>query len=231
MSQKKMRTILYMKAVLLKSPVFLGLMFFLTLSFCPVVAQTSEPVSFSWAVFLRSPEEEVKRLDFGGPEHVAAGDLLRIYLRLHQKSMVYLYLYDSMGDLYLVFPPDPTFYKGGFQAWKDYYIPSDRGWFALDESKGVERFFLLASNDRQEDLEELTNKFLVSNHNPELKGKLLALIEKRAEVFSTPGNVDVEPVPVSHNSSMSIPVGTPGVTALKTSASGNYSLTLDLVNR
>ena len=132
---------------------------FLVLSFSGVL-QAGEPVSFSWAFFLKDNSGKLRSLSFEGPEPVEGGDLLRVYLELHQRSYVYLYLYDARHDLYLVFPPGPKFYDSDFPVWHKSYIPSGRDWFTLDGVEGVEKFYLLASNSRLVELEEMSSRFL-----------------------------------------------------------------------
>jgi hypothetical protein len=194
------------------------------------VLQAGEPVSFSWAFFLKDSSGRLQSLSFDSPEPVEGGDLLRIYLELHQRSHVYLYLFDARQDLYLVFPPNPKFYSGDFPAWHKSYIPSGRDWFTLDETEGVERFYLLASNHRLVELEELTARFL-ENGNDLLKGQLLTLIEKKVRDFSTGAGVEIDRVPVLHSQALSSQISAPEVVANRISATGNYGMILDLVNR
>lgn len=212
-----------MKLSRLVAPLFL-------LVFFAGVLQAAEPVSFSWAFFLKDSSGQLRSLSFDGPEPVEGGDLLRIYLELHQRSHVYLYLFDARQDLYLVFPPSPRFYSGDFPAWHKSYIPSGRGWFTLDEIEGVERFYLLASNDRLVELEEMTARFL-DNGNDLLKGNLLTLIEKKVQDLSTVAGVEINRVPVLHNQSLGGQISAPKVVAQRILATGNYGMILELVNR
>jgi hypothetical protein len=192
--------------------------------------QAGEPVSFSWAFFLKDSSGRIQSLSFEGPEPVEGGDLLRIYLELHQRSHVYLYLFDARQDLYLVFPPGPRFYSGDFPAWHKSYIPSGRDWFTLDETKGVERFYLLVSDDRLVELEEMTSRFL-DKGNDLLKGQLLTLIEKKVQDLSMGDGVEIDRVPVPHCQGLSSQISPPKVVANRVSAIGNYGVILDLVNR
>ena len=103
----------------------------------PSVVGDEGSFAFTWGFFLKDGSGKIRSLTFDSQEEVAGGELLRIYLELRDSSYVYLYLFDSMEDLYLVFPPDPGFYSGEFPAWHKTYIPSGRDWFTLDETKGV----------------------------------------------------------------------------------------------
>ena len=193
-------------------------------------SQAGEPVSFSWAFFLKEDPGRLRSLSFEGPESVEGGDLLRIYLELHQRSHVYLYLHDARQDLYLVFPPGPKFYSGDFPSWQKSYIPSGRDWYTLDGLEGVERFYLLASNRRLVELEELTSRF-IDNGNSDLKEQLLTLLENKLKSVSTVSGVEINRVPVQHGKSLSTSVKPPKVDANRVSATGDYGMVLDLVNR
>lgn len=194
------------------------------------LAAGGEPVSFSWAFFLKPEGGQVKSLDFAAPESVVDGERLRIYLELDEHSFVYLYLYDSKNDLYLVFPPSGSFYNGDFPVGYRAYIPSGHEWFMLDDAKGTERFYLLASNKRLLDLEKLTDRFMVSGDRG-LKGQLLAELSKATEKSSTAPAYEIDLVKVSHGSRLSFSKPLRDVNAHKVSATGGYGAVLDMVNR
>ena len=185
----------------------------------------------AWAFFLKDGDGRVKSLEFDEPEHFAAGDLLRIYLQLQEKTYVYLYLYDSRQDLYLVFPPTPDFYSEAFPAWEKYYIPSGRGWFTLDKATGKERFYLLASHQRLLGLEGLTDQFLVDRDDRETRERLLAEINRLATSLGQPIGLEQNRRPVPYSTNL---VGgrdqLPDSFANRTRALGDFSLIMELVN-
>lgn len=197
----------------------------------PAVLGAEGSFSFTWGFFLKDGRGEIKSLAFDTQEGVVSGDLLRIYLELRDRSYVYLYLFDSMEDLYMVFPPDPGFYRGEFPAWHKAYIPSGRNWFTLDDAKGTERFFLLASATRMADLEELTGRFLADRDDPDLQGDLLALIRTKVELFSGGSGFDVVPAQVRYGKLMSLANHDSLVDAKTISTHGNYGVVLELVNK
>jgi hypothetical protein len=192
--------------------------------------KAGEEISFSWAFFLKEDPGRLRSLSFEGSEPVEGGDLLRIYLELHQRSHVYLYLHDARQDLYLVFPPGPKFYSGEFPSWQKSYIPSGRDWFTLDGEEGVERFYLLASNRRLVEMEELTSRF-INDGNNDLKEQLLTLLESKVKSFSTASGAEIGRVPVQHSKSLSTSVTQPKVEANRVVATGDYGMVLELVNR
>lgn len=194
-------------------------------------ALAGEQVGVAWAFFLKGDEGQVKSLAFDEAERFAAGDLLRIYLQLQEKTYVYLYLHDSRGDLYLVFPPTPDFYSGDFPAWQKFYIPSGRGWFTLDSGKGKERFFLLAANHRLLGLEGLTDQFLMDREDKAAQVRLLAELDREIARLGQPANLEQSLLPVPYSTGLA---GghepQPGSFANQTRADGDFSLILELVS-
>ena len=189
-----------------------------------------ESVSFSWAFFLKPEGGQVKSLDFETPEPVSGGELLRIYLELHGQSFVYLYLFDSREDLYLVFPPNGSFYNGDVPAGYKSYIPSGREWFSLDDLKGTERFYLLASSKRLIELERLTDRFLAAGDQG-LKVQLLEKIDDAAVNFAVTSVYEIDQVVVHHGEWLSTSDLPPLVSAHKISATGAYGVVLDIINK
>jgi hypothetical protein len=207
---------------------------FILLLFGALVAgpgRAAEHTGVAWAFFLKDGEGQVKSLGFDQPESFDAGDLLRIYLQLQEKTYVYLYLYDSRGDLYLVFPPAPDFYGGDFPAWQKFYIPSGRGWFTLDSGNGKERFYLLAANHRLIGLEGLTDQFLMDREDRAMQARLLAEIDREIALLGQPANLEQSPLPVPYSTGLAgsrEPL--PGSFANQTRGDGDFSLIFELVN-
>lgn len=194
-------------------------------------ARAADQVDVTWAFFLKDGEGRVKSLEFDLPERFSAGDLLRIYLQLQEKSYVYLYLYDSRQDLYLVFPPTPDFYAAAFPAWQKFYIPSGRGWFTLDNGTGKERFYLLVVNQRLLGLEGLTDQFLMDRDDREAQARLLAELNREVARLGQPANLDQNRLPVPYFTSLAGGHDQqPNSFANVTKANGDFSLTLELVN-
>jgi hypothetical protein len=194
-------------------------------------ALAADPVGVAWAFFLKGGEGQVKSLGFDEAEKFAAGDLLRIYLQLQEKTYVYLFLHDSRDDLYLVFPPSPDFYAGDFPAWQKFYIPSGRGWFTLDSGNGKERFYLLAANHRLIGLEGLTDQFLMDREDMVMQARLLDEINTEITLLGQPVNLEQSLLPTAYSTGLAgshEPL--PGSFANQTRADGDFSLILDLVS-
>ena len=197
----------------------------------PGTVAGGESLSFSWAFFLKANDREVRSLEFADPEPIAKGDLLRIYIELHQQSYVYLYLFDARQDLYLVFPPATSFYEGEFPSWHKSYIPSGSEWFTLDDYKGTERFYLLAANRRLPELEKLTASFVAANDDAGLKDQLLEKIEDTMKSFSADLKDEIHPTPVHYGNRLGIARPELLLNGHAVSTAANYGMILEMVNK
>ncbi|MCL7489813.1 MAG: DUF4384 domain-containing protein [Desulfobulbaceae bacterium] len=186
--------------------------------------------SFSWAFLHKSRDGQVSSLDFEAEQPVSEGELLRLYLELHDGAFVYLYLFDSQADLYLVFPPSAGFYSGEIPTGYQSYIPPGRKWFTLDGLKGTERFYLLASGERLIELERLTETFL-GDGNRELQARLLAKLAETADRLSGAASYEVDRIPIPAVAAGTGADSAEYVNAHKISAIGGYGRVLDLVNK
>ncbi|MBU0673374.1 MAG: DUF4384 domain-containing protein [Proteobacteria bacterium] len=191
-------------------------------------------ISFDWAFFLKAKYGFARNLNFEGPEHVSGGDLLRIYLQLHDSCHVYLFLYDSRQDFYLVFPPNTHYYDAEFPAWEASFIPSEREWFNLDDHKGTETFYLLATPERQEELEGLVDEYLTDKDNDELKGQLIDLISQKINNSAMTSGVTetplARPLILKDNQIRPNSVGD-ALQTIRVDAGGAYGRILELKNQ
>jgi len=135
-------------------------------------SDTADQIAFRWAFVHHSPGSEKKIIDFTKRLAVSSGDELQVYLRPESEVYLYLFLYDTHRDLYLLFPDSPDYYERTRLKEEDIYIPGKYEWFEWDESKGTERFYLLASSKRLTDLEEKAERYINSNQDGKLKSQL-----------------------------------------------------------
>jgi len=129
-------------------------------------------ISFRWAFVHHSPDSKKEIIDFAERPKVSSGDKLQIYLRPESEVYLYLFLYDTHRDLYLLFPESSDYYENMRLEEEDIYIPGKYDWFEWDDSKGTERIYLLASNKRLTDLEEKTERYISSDRDGKLKSQL-----------------------------------------------------------
>jgi len=155
---------------------------------------TVDQIAFRWA-FVRQPADSKKEIiDFAKRPKVSSGDKLQIYLRPESEVYLYLFLYDTHRDLYLLFPDSPDYYQRTRLEEQDIYIPGRHDWFEWDDSKGTERFYLLASSNRLTDLEEKTERYISSNQDGKLKSQLydaIASLRKQRSNLTAPSEKPV----------------------------------------
>ena len=88
-----------------------------------------------------------------------SGDQIKFFLRVEHKCFVYLIYQSSQGDLSVLFPYRFKLLDDGYQISTNYYIPKGDQWFELDEYTGTEKFYLLATANRLDELEDLINEY------------------------------------------------------------------------
>ncbi len=155
---------------------------------------TADQIAFRWAFVHRSPGSGKEIIDFAERPKISSGDKLQVYLRPESEVYLYLFLYDTHRDLYLLFPDSPDYYKKTRLEEEDIYIPGRNDWFEWDESKGTERFYLLASSTRLTDLEEKTERYVNSNQDGKLKSQLydaIVLLRKQRSNLTAPSEKPV----------------------------------------
>lgn len=83
-----------------------------------------------------------------------SGDRLKMMVELQRRCYVYLFHGNSREGLKLLFPYTFQQFAADYQPNRKYYIPRGEGWFKLDGNPGEEVFYLLASAERLNSLEE-----------------------------------------------------------------------------
>jgi hypothetical protein len=104
------------------------------------------------------PEQGRKFVPIIADTALRSGDQLKFMLELHKTCFVYLICQGSDGDMSLLFPYQLNQSGSDYGLQKMYYIPRDDSWFELDDRKGTETFYLIASISRLIEIEELFQK-------------------------------------------------------------------------
>jgi len=125
-----------------------------------VFADQDSSIIFSWAFVYQGKDEITKPIDYSkSVVRLESGDRLKIYLKPLNSCHFYLYLHDSQKNLYLLFPEDFTFFDKNLQITRKYDLPGENSWFYLDDSGGIEVFYLIVSEHRLRSLEESTKRY------------------------------------------------------------------------
>jgi hypothetical protein len=120
----------------------------------------TEKVRFRWAfVALKQGDGGEKLVPVTRDMTLETGDQLKIYLELEKKCFVYVFYHGSQDELQLLFPYYMPMFTTDYVISKKYYIPQGTFWLALDENTGLEKFLLLGSAQRLNELERLYGEY------------------------------------------------------------------------
>jgi hypothetical protein len=136
-----------------------------TLFLITLLSLTTIPLpalSFKYAFFYQTGDsKEPHAVDYRAiTTKLATGDQLKIFLKPIQDAYIYLFYQDTTDALYLLFPALLSDFDGFYKFNKNYYIPKGEKWFILDDSTGIEKFYLIVSHQRLEKLEKVTGEYL-----------------------------------------------------------------------
>ncbi len=87
------------------------------------------------------------------------GDKIKFFIRLNRQCFVYLIYRSSQNEIKALFPHRFEVKDNEYNISQNYYIPIGNQWFELDDHVGQEKFYLLASADRLNELEAIINKY------------------------------------------------------------------------
>jgi hypothetical protein len=90
-----------------------------------------------------------------GRGNAKAGDKFRIMFRPHTDGYVYVVAIDGSGWAQGIFPPPTSPLANPVKAGEQYVLPEGNNWFSLDQFKGIETIFFVASQEKRQDLEEI----------------------------------------------------------------------------
>ena len=117
---------------------------------------------------------EVLRDGRGNP---AAGDTIKILFRTDAPCYVYVVAIDGSGFVKDLFTPAPGSEKPPVVPNRDYTIPEGNEWGTLDEVRGVETLYVLASPGPRPDIEQALRAVEV---RPRSIGPITAKVEEAA---------------------------------------------------
>ena len=123
-------------------------------------SQGDNKIAFQWAFGVikntaLGPQFETIQRD----SVLKSRDQIKFFLSLNTHSYIYLIYQSSQQELIVLFPHRFNELGQGAQIGGNHYIPKGDQWFELDETAGLEKFFLLASVERLTELENLVNAY------------------------------------------------------------------------
>ena len=123
---------------------------------CVASTVCAQNISFRWAFGVSTGAGAARTFKPITSEDVTlkAGDEIKMYVGAEQcKCFIYVLHQDQAGQFGVLYPADGAFPSTPPSAAS--YIPSGGGWLTVDDSKGTERLYLLASTTRLADLERM----------------------------------------------------------------------------
>ena len=143
----------------------------------------SEPVAVDVAMIRQKRTEKGKEIVLmndgevlkDGGANKEAGDRFKIVVRANCDCYIYITSIDGSGWVEPVFPSKESKVTNPVKKDEEYAFPETGHWYALDEIKGIESFFVVASVNRRLDLEESLSK-LAGEKRPNTK--IVAKVEE-----------------------------------------------------
>lgn len=162
------------------------------------VEDNGQELSFKWAIILVDNKGERGTLSITKNTTIFSGDSLSIFIQPEEKAYVYLYLIDSGDKLQMLFPASIEDFDDNYGFGKGYRIPGKGRWLTIDQHKGTETFFLLASAERNRHLESLTMEHKnASGHSRETaKRKVVSEIKNVKRRLSRLTTIAEKPIPI-----------------------------------
>lgn len=103
-----------------------------------------------------------------GRGNAKAGDKFRIMFRANTDCYVYVIAIDGSAWAQGVFPSLTSPFANPVRQGKQYVIPENTNWFSLDQFKGIETVFFVASPVKRQDIEDILAGIAGRERNPQV---------------------------------------------------------------
>jgi len=82
------------------------------------------------------------------------GDKIKVHFQTNCRCFVYVVGVDATGFVAQIFPDPDSNVGNPVQAQRDYVLPAGDQWWGLDEQRGIEQIFFVASQTQRTDIEQ-----------------------------------------------------------------------------
>ena len=123
------------------------------------IASSSSNIDFDWAFGVYT-EKDKKLISIDRDTALKSGDDIKMLINLSKECFVYVIHYGPKDEVDLLFPYDLQQFKTDYKVNKTYFIPKGKSWGTLDQQKGKEVFFIVASNKRLPNLEAKLSAYM-----------------------------------------------------------------------
>jgi hypothetical protein len=104
-----------------------------------------------------------------GRGNVKAGNKFRIMFRANTDCYVYVIAIDGSAWAQGVFPSLTSPFANPVKQGKQYVIPENNNWFSLDQFRGIETVFFVASPEKRQDIEDILASIAGRERHPKAK--------------------------------------------------------------
>ncbi len=113
--------------------------------------------------YLPIKDGDILRDGRGNPQ---AGDKFRVMFRAHTNGYVYVIAVDGSAWAQGIFPSATSPFANPVKAGQQYILPEGNNWFSLDQFKGIETIFFVASHERRPDIEKILTAITGRERHP-----------------------------------------------------------------
>lgn len=183
------------------------------------------------------PQGKGKVVSVQNETTLRVGDRLKLFFEPRSDQYFYLLHISSQGELTPLFPAAAQPAK--VAARTQLFIPAGNNWFELDAHPGQEKFFLIATAERLDRLEELCNRHTALTDKADVQSSTDAILDEikglrqKHRQLSAPAE---KPVRIGGSVRGQLPSGAPVVPdvtplAAEVTAPGFYSRTFSIDHR
>ncbi len=109
-----------------------------------------------------------------GRGNAQAGDKFRIIFRPNCDCYIYVIAIDGSAWAQGIFPNLTSPFANPVQSGQQYTIPENNNWLSLDQFKGIETIFFVASPDKRQDIEDILANIAGKERHPKAKPQQVA---------------------------------------------------------
>lgn len=95
-----------------------------------------------------------------------AGDKFRILVRADTDCYLYIVALDATAWVQELFPSVNGSFVNPVRKGQTYTLPMGRNWYSLDQYRGIQHLYFVASHQRRPDIEEILNKIKKLERDP-----------------------------------------------------------------
>lgn len=155
----------------------------------------NDQINFRWAV-LQDTDEGLRSVDFKTPSPLNSSATIQLYLHPDSHTYLYLLLLDSSKNFTPIFPVSKDYYDN-FPPGEVVRIPAGKDRFTIVPPPGREAFYLLASADRLDKVEERMEDCILHPGDVEAQAKLFTEVKMLRRKYSSLTQATEKGVPVS----------------------------------